>query len=77
MVALEALACGTPVLASDSIHSLPEVVEKCSMDDISLWCETISSLLEIDPQTTGSEDVVNHSVTAVQTNLQSIYDQLQ
>ena len=77
MVALEALACGTPVLASDSIHSLPEVVEKCSMDDISLWRETISSLLEIDPQTTGSEDVVNHSVTAVQTNLQSIYDQLQ
>ena len=77
MVALEALACGTPVLASDSIHSLPEVVEKCSMDDISLWCETISSLLEIDSQTTGSEDVVNHSVTAVQTNLQSIYDQLQ
>ena len=76
MVALEALACGTPVLASDSIHSLPDVVEKCSMDEASLWFEKIFSLLEIDDQITGSDSVVNHSVLAVNTNLQSIYDQL-
>ena len=76
MVALEALACGTPVLASDSIHSLPEAVKKCSMDEASLWCEKISSLLEIDHQITGPDSIVNHSVLAVNRNLQSIYDQL-
>ena len=76
MVALEALACGTPVLASDSIHSLPEVVEKCSMDEASLWGETISSLLKINQQGTTSGSVEDHLVTAVQTNLLAIYDQL-
>ena len=76
MVALEALACGTPVLASDSIHSLPDIVEKCSMNDVSLWNETISSMLKINQQKTTLESVVNHSVTSVQNNLQSIYDQL-
>ena len=76
MVALEALACGTPVLASDSIHSLPDVVEKCSMDEVSLWGETISSLLKTNQQLATSESVVAHSVTAVQTNLLAIYDQL-
>ena len=39
--------------------------------------DTITSLLEIDQQTTGSEDVVNHSVTAVQTNLQSMMGHMQ
>ena len=76
MVALEALACGTPVLASDSIHSLPEAVVKCSMGEITVWGETISSLLKINQQITTSDSVVNHSVASVQNNLQSIYDQL-
>jgi glycosyltransferase involved in cell wall biosynthesis len=76
MVALEALACGTPVLASDSIHSLPDTVEKCSMDEASLWGETISSLLKTNQQLATSDSVVAHSVTAIQTNLLAIYDQL-
>ena len=76
MVALEALACGTPVLASDSIHSLPDVVEKCSMDEASLWGETISSLLKTNQQLDTPDSVVAHSVTAIQTNLLAIYDQL-
>ena len=76
MVALEALACGTPVLASDSIHSLPDVVKKCSMDDFSLWSEKISSLLEINEDIILFESIGVHSVTSVQTNLLTIYDQL-
>ena len=28
MVALEALACGTPVLASNALHSLPDVIHR-------------------------------------------------
>ena len=74
MVALEALACGTPVLASDTIHSLPDIVEKCSMDEASLWGETISSLLKTNQQLATSDSVVAHSITAIQTNLLAIYD---
>ena len=76
MVALEALACGTPVLASDLIHSLPDVVEKCSMEDVSLWSEKISSIFKINEQVASFECIATHSVTAVQTNLLTIYDQL-
>ena len=76
MVALEALACGTPVLASDSIHSLPDVVEKCSMDDIPQWVEKISSRLKTKEGIAPFESVVYHSVISVQTNLMAIYDQL-
>lgn len=76
MVALEALACGTPVLASDTIHSLPDIVEKCSMDDVDLWCEKISSLLKINQQIAASDSGVAHSITSIQTNLLTIYDQL-
>lgn len=76
MVALEALACGTPVLASDSIHSLPDVVEKCSMEDVSLWSEKISSLLELNENIVLFESITSYSVATVQTNLLTIYDQL-
>ena len=43
LVALEALACGTPVLASDTIHSLPSDTDVASMDDINIWIERIES----------------------------------
>jgi glycosyltransferase involved in cell wall biosynthesis len=76
MVALEALACGTPVLASDSIHSLPDVVEKCSMEDVSLWSEKISLIFKKNEQAASFESIAAHSVTTVQTNLLTIYDQL-
>ena len=76
MVALEALACGTPVLASDTIHSLPDIVEKCSTDNVDLWCEKIALLLKINERVAPFESIGVHSVTSVQTNLLTIYDQL-
>ena len=76
MVALESLACGTPVLASDSIHSLPDIVEKCSIDEISQWVEKISSLLKTNEEIAPYESVADHSVISVQTNLLTIYVQL-
>ena len=41
MVALEALACGTPVLASESIHSLPPVIVKAKNLSAQSWIEKI------------------------------------
>ncbi|MGB2268174.1 MAG: glycosyltransferase, partial [Candidatus Poseidoniaceae archaeon] len=44
MVALEALACGTPVLASDSVHSLPSGIETASMRSKEDWLEKIERI---------------------------------
>ncbi|MBT3541265.1 MAG: glycosyltransferase, partial [Opitutae bacterium] len=75
MVALEALACGTPVLASDTIHSLPDIVEKCSMDEINVWTEKILSINFLSAENIG--DVISkHSVDEVCSNLIQIYSSL-
>ena len=75
MVALESLACGTPVLASDSIHSLPDIVEKCSMDDIDDWIKQILSMnpLSREENTNG---ILNHRIEEVCSNLIQIYSNL-
>ena len=44
MVALEALACGTPVLASDTVHSLPSGIETVSIDSKEDWLEKIDRI---------------------------------
>ena len=72
MVALEALACGTPVLASDSIHSLPDVVEKCSMDDIDDWIKQILSLNPLSREENMNATSI-HRIEEVCSNLIQIY----
>ena len=44
MVALEALACGTPVLASDAVHSLPSGIETASIRSKEDWLEKIERI---------------------------------
>jgi glycosyltransferase involved in cell wall biosynthesis len=72
MVALEALACGTTVLASDSIHSLPDVVEKCSMEDVDDWIKHIH-LMNSSPFGENLNEISNHRVEEVCSNLVQIY----
>ena len=72
MVALEALACGTPVLASDSIHSLPYVVEKCSMDAADDWVKQILSRDSLSIEE-NLKEISNHRIEAVCSNLAQIY----
>jgi glycosyltransferase involved in cell wall biosynthesis len=72
MVALEALACGTPVLASDTIHSLPDIVEKCSMDDIDNWIKHIL-LMNSPPFVENKNGISNHRIEEVCSNLVQIY----
>ena len=72
MVALEALACGTPVLASDTIHSLPDIVEKCSMDDIDNWIKHIL-LMNLSSFVENKNGISNHRIEEVCSNLVQIY----
>ena len=75
MVALEALACRTPVLASDSIHSLPEAVVKCSMDEISDWTDQIL-LMKTSSHEFNADVVDSHRVKEISSNLIRIYSNL-
>ena len=74
MVALEALACGTPVLASDSIHSLPEVVGKAKDQNITSWIEKIKINLDskIDVKVNNGS-VSQHQVEHIHSSLKDIY----
>ena len=69
MVALEALACGTPVLASDAVHSLPSGIETATMRSKKDWLEKIERIQ--------SDTIVQfpdvHSIESVNEVLISIY----
>ena len=77
MVALEALACGTPVLASDSIHSLPSIIGNAEDKNIHLWIEKIQSMLAL---ATNAEEnhksILKHNVEDVHSSLKDIYSGL-
>jgi len=74
MVALEALACGTPVLASDSIHSLPSVIGKANDENSTSWIEKIEFALDskIDVKI-NNESVSQHQVEHIHSSLKDIY----
>lgn len=77
MVALEALACGTPVLASESIHSLPPVIVKAKNLSAQSWIEKINSMLAMG--TTAEENfksILEHNVVEVNALLKDIYSDL-
>ena len=69
MVALEALACGTPVLASDTVHSLPSGIETASMNRKADWVEMIERI----QSTTTVTLPDTHTIDSVNEVLVSIY----
>ncbi|MGB1955403.1 MAG: glycosyltransferase family 4 protein [Candidatus Poseidoniaceae archaeon] len=77
MVALEALACGTPVLASNSIHSLPLIIGKAEDENSTSWIEMIE--FHLGSKTDVEENnnsVAQHQVGYVQSSLKAIYSDL-
>ena len=71
MVALEALACGTPVLASDTIHSLPDSIFRPESETAESWFDSINDLLG---RTTERDDDLNlHRIESINENLASVY----
>jgi glycosyltransferase involved in cell wall biosynthesis len=69
MVALEALACGTPVLASDTVHSLPNGIETASMNRKEDWVEKIERIQST--TTVTLPDI--HTIDSINEVLVSIY----
>ena len=69
MVALEALACGTPVLASDTLHSIPSDVETASMNNVEEWIEKIEQ--KRNDSIIGLPEM--HGIESINANLAVIY----
>jgi glycosyltransferase involved in cell wall biosynthesis len=77
MVALEALACGTPVLASESIHSLPSVIGNAEDKNIHFWIEKIQSMLVLAVNAEENyKSILKHNVDDVHSSLKDIYSGL-
>ena len=74
MVALEALACGTPVIASKSLHSLPDVIFRPNEETIECWADSIENLLGTEIELV---DALNaHNIDCINSNLLDVYQGL-
>ena len=74
MVALEALACGTPVLASDSVHSLPDSIFRPESETAESWFDSINDLLG--RKTERDDDLNQHRIESINSNLLTLYQGL-
>lgn len=45
LVAIEALSCGLPVLASDRVHGLPSAVNVAAFQDVGMWVDKVIQML--------------------------------
>ena len=74
VVALEALACGTPVLASIALHSLPDIIYRPDEETAEGWSDSIEEYLAIN---TDMRDVISeHTIESINSNLVSLYQGL-
>ena len=71
MVALEALACGTPVLASNALHSLPDVIFRPDEETIECWADSIE--VSLGTYTDVKDVIAQHDVKSINENLASVY----
>ena len=74
MVALEALACGTPVLASDTIHSLPDSIFRPESEKAESWFDSINDLLS--RKTERDDDLNQHRIESINSTLLTLYQGL-
>jgi len=71
MVALEAVACGTPVLASNALHSLPDVISRPDEETIECWADSIE---DSSGTYTDVKDVIaQHDVKSINEKLILVY----
>ena len=74
MVALEALACGAPVLASRSLHSLPDGIFRPKNETAESWFESINNLLGAKVEL--NDELNQHSIESINSNLLTLYQGL-
>jgi glycosyltransferase involved in cell wall biosynthesis len=74
LVALEALACGTPVLASTTLHSLPNGTFRPETETTMSWFDSIKDLLS--RTTELGDDLNQHRIESINSNLLTLYQGL-
>ena len=74
MVALEALACGTPVLASKSLHSLPESVSRPEEETVSAWVDSIEHSIQSELES--GDSLKQHTLQSINSDLLFTYQGL-
>ena len=74
MVALEALACGTPVLASNALHSLPDVIFRPGEETLESWVDLIEHIRG--RKLVFGDSLTQHSVESINERLLSLYQGL-
>ena len=76
MVALEAIASGTPVLLSDTIHSLPSEIPKAKFEDIEDWQDKLEQILT-SPQPTYPQSILDaYTLNSIQDSWKELYESL-
>lgn len=77
LVVIEALASGLPVLVSDSVHSIPDLVTHARSQDVDDWVEKLDVILDRKTNPVAlSESVSNHRIDTVKDQWHSLYDGL-
>ena len=74
MVALEALACGTPVLASNALHSLPDTIHRPDEESVESWADSIERIRGIELEL--GDTLNQHSVESINESLGFLYQGL-
>ena len=74
MVALEALAYGTPVLASDALHSLPDIIHQPKEETVESWADSIEQIRRTELEV--GHKLNQHSVELINERLLSLYQGL-
>ena len=74
MVALEALACGTPVLASNALHSLPDTIHQPKEETVESWADSIEQIRRTELEV--GHKLNQHSVELINERLLSLYQGL-
>ena len=75
MVVLEAMALQTPVLLSDTIHSLPNSLPRARYEDVDDWKHQVESMLSSKSKP-NDEILADYSLVVVREKWQSFYQHL-
>ncbi|MDC0655287.1 glycosyltransferase family 4 protein [Candidatus Poseidoniaceae archaeon] len=76
MVALEALAMGTPVLLSDRIHSLPKEIPRAIFEDLEDWKKNLLHLLSSENTMFDETLLLDYSLPILQEKWKTCYETL-
>jgi len=76
MVALEALAMGTPVLLSDRIHSLPKEIPRAIFEDLEDWKKNLLHLLSSENTMFDETSLLDYSLPILQEKWKTCYETL-